>query len=352
MWPKSRNYQSEKSISDKSLEQKIKELFWIDISWKSLKDIKRYLNDWLTEDELNKYRDLVAKAWIIAIRENIKDRVIISVDWRDAAWKWSNISRVIKDLAIKRFWVKAFDIPTDEERFEDNWFQRYIKFFPELGKIRFFDRSWYNRSGVEAAMWFCTLEEYNYFMENVVPFELREIFEKGFKHLKIYLSVTKETQKDRLKKRNDKPRKNRKSSSIDRVAPEKRNDYTLSKFLTLSRTNHKDSPWIVLDSNEKFLSSIEIMKAMIATNARLLEIIQNDLDVDLSPNLEIRRTAQQELILMRENWDLEKASKKRWLTIDEVLNPANIEKVFDFDTEEARKLRKEEELKKKTNKPA
>lgn len=179
-------------------------------------------------------------------------------------------------------------------------------------------------------MWFCTIEEYNYFIENVIPFELKEIFEKWYKHLKIYLSVTKETQKERLQKRKEKIRKNWKSSPIDRVAPEKRNDYTLGKFLTLSRTDHEDSPWIVLDSNEKFHSSIEIMKAIIATNDRLLEIVQNDLDINLSPNPSIRRTAHQELIIMRESWDLKRAAKKRWLTIDEVLNPDNIDRVFDF----------------------
>ncbi len=331
-----KNKMNKKSLPNDDIWKKVKDLFWFkidkDISRISIKDLKRYLYDWITEDELNIYRDALAYAvWVVAVREDIKERVIVSVDWRDAAWKWSNISRVTKDLDIKKYWVKAFDIPTAKERFEDNWFKRYMAFFPEKWKIRFFDRSWYNRAWVEPAMWFCTEEEYKYFMENVIPFELKEIYEKEIKHLKIYLSVTKQTQKERLKKRERKIRKNWKSSFVDKAAQEKWKEYTLAKYLTLLGTDHKNSSWMVIDSNEKFLSSIEIMKAIIATNDRLLEIVQNDLDLDLSPNPDIVRSAEKELKLMRKNEDVGKAAKKKWLTIEELENPKNLWKIFNFD---------------------
>ncbi|NDK08441.1 hypothetical protein EOM39_04320 [Candidatus Gracilibacteria bacterium] len=346
-----------KSISDKDVERKIQDMFGIDISGIPIKDLKRYLNEGITEDRLNKYRTALAYSiGVIAVREDIKEKVIVSIDGRDAAGKGSNISRVTKDLDIKKYGVKAFNKPTKEERYENEWFNRYKHFFPDLNRddffIRFFDRSWYNRSGVEAAMGFCSIEEYNYFMDNVIPFELREIYKKEFKHIKVYLSVTKEIQKERLDRRNKLIRKRWKSSPIDKVAPEKRNDYTLAKFLTLSRTDHENSPWIVLDSNYKFLSSIEIMKAIIATNDRLLEIVQNDLDINLSPNSKIRRTAHEELILMRNSGDLDKAAKKRGLDIDDVLNPDNIDRVFDFrqEGEESGKKKKVKKSKKEVKK--
>lgn len=123
MWPKSSSFNKHKSVSDKSVEDKIKSLFWIDISWIPTKNLKRYINDWITEDRLDRYRDALAySVWVIAVKEDIKEKIIVSIDWRDAAWKWSNITRVTKDLDIKKYWVKAFGIPTPEERFEKNWF--------------------------------------------------------------------------------------------------------------------------------------------------------------------------------------------------------------------------------------
>lgn len=78
-----------------------------------------------------------------------------------------------------RYNIKAFPgIPTAEERFQDNWFKRYEKFFPEAGEVTFFDRSWYNRAFVEAAMGFCTEEEYNWFMKNVNDFEKQQIIDE------------------------------------------------------------------------------------------------------------------------------------------------------------------------------
>lgn len=183
-----------------------------------------------------------------------KQKIIVALDGRDTAWKGSNIKRVTEYFNNSRYSIKAFPwIPRPEERFKDNWFKRYEKFFPEEGWVTFFDRSWYNRAFVEAAMGFCTKEEYNRFMKNVSDFEKQRIIDEWYDFLKIYLSVTKETQKLRLKNR-EQERKRWKSSPIDAQAQEKWNYYTLAKYNALKNTDTEHSPWIILDSNKSEFS--------------------------------------------------------------------------------------------------
>lgn len=257
-------------------------------------------------DFLNEYR------WALSLwaehTADTKDRIIVTLDWRDTAWKGSNIKRVTEYFDIKRHNGVAFGIPTLEERFEDNWFKRYERFFPEPWKVTFFDRSWYNRASVEAAMWFCTEEEYNWFMQNVNNFEKERIIEEWIKFIKIYLSVTKETQKLRLKNRQQ-ARKRWKSSPIDAQAQEKWNYYTLAKAKILELTDSEHAPWTILDSNEKWLSSTEIIKAIINTTDEVAKLVSNDLSLDLSPNREIVRTASEELERMEEAWDFKNMKK-------------------------------------------
>lgn len=147
-------------------------------------------------------------------------------------------------------------------------------------------------------MGFCTEEEYNWFMSHVNDFEKERIVDAGYDFLKIYLSISKKTQKERLQKRKN-VRKRWKSSHIDAQAQEKWNYYTLAKQRILEETDSSYAPWMVLDSNEKFLSAIEIIKALVGTNADIRKIIESDLSIDLSPNSRVRRTASQELAKMR-----------------------------------------------------
>lgn len=267
----------------------------------NFEQIQKLAQDKKELDFLNEYR------WALSLwaehTADTKDRIIVTLDWRDTAWKGSNIKRVTEYFDIKRHNEVAFGIPTLEERFEDNWFKRYERFFPEPWKVTFFDRSWYNRASVEAAMWFCTEEEYNWFMQNVNNFEKERIIEEWIKFIKIYLSVTKETQKLRLKNRQQ-ARKRWKSSPIDAQAQEKWNYYTLAKAKILELTNSEYASWTILDSNEKWLSSIEIIKAIINTTDEVAKLVSNDLSLDLSPNREIVRTASEELERMEKAWDL------------------------------------------------
>ncbi|MDD2907147.1 MAG: hypothetical protein PHH98_00765 [Candidatus Gracilibacteria bacterium] len=249
---------------------------------------------------LKTYRDGLA-LWEEATRDT-KDRVIVTLDGRDTAGKGSNIKRVTYDLPNSRFTLKAFPKPTTIDRFEHNHFMKFMPFFPgENGGITFFDRSWYNRAGVEAAMGFCTQEEYDWFMQNVAQFEKEQIIEQGIKFIKVYLSVTKSTQKERLDLRKQRIRKRYKISPIDQQAQEKWNYYTLAKAKILELTDSKDAPWTVLDSNEKWLSAVEIIKAIINSNEEVSKIVGKK--IDLTPDKGVVRTAKQELARMKKIGD-------------------------------------------------
>jgi len=256
---------------------------------------------------LNVYRDWLA-LWEEATRDT-KDRVIITLDWRDTAWKWSNIKRVAYDLPNARYTVKAFPKPTTIDKFEHNHFRKFMPHFPwESGWITFFDRSWYNRAWVEAAMWFCTQEEYDWFMDNVAHFEKSQIIDQWINFIKVYLSITKWTQKERLDLRKQRIRKRNKISPIDQQAQEKWNYYTLAKAKMLELTDSKDAPWTVVDSNEKWLSAIEIIKAIINTNTEVSNIVWKK--VDLAPDKWVVRTAKQELARMKKLWELKTMKKE------------------------------------------
>lgn len=245
--------------------------------------------------------------WALSLwAEHIADtkaRIIVTLDGRDTAGKWSNIKRVIEQLNPTRFNTQAFWIPTLQEKEGDKWFQRYENFFPIDGKIRFFDRSWYNRASVEAAMGFCTQEEYDWFMQHVSEFEKERIIDPGYHFLKIYLSITKKTQKERLERRKSE-RKRWKSSPIDAQAQEKWDYYTLAKQKILEMTDSPHAPWTVIDSNEKFLSAVEIIKMILSTSDDIRSLVENDLSIDLSPNKKIRLNAPQALGVMKKRGEI------------------------------------------------
>lgn len=282
------------SSQEEKLDKYLFQMFWL-----NSKQIETIIRERKELDFLNNYR------WALSLwaeyTQDTKQKIIVTLDWRDTAGKGSNIKRVTEYFDIKRHNEVAFWIPTAKERFEDNWFKRYQKYFPKPGEVTFFDRSWYNRAWVEAAMWFCTEEEYNWFMANVSEFEKTQIIDKKIDFIKVYLSITKETQKFRLKRR-EQDMKRWKSSFIDKQAQEKWNYYTLAKANILKMTDSEHAPWMVLDSNEKWLSATEIIKAIINTSEEVAKIISKN--IDLTPNPKIVRTAEQELDRMKKSWDL------------------------------------------------
>lgn len=275
-------------------------------TWRNLSELIELAEKDDNNKFLNKYR------WALSLFaeyiQDTKSKIIVTLDGRDTAWKWSNIKRITEYLNPVVYDIKAFGIPKAEERKWEDWFKRYERFFPEDWWITFFDRSWYNRAFVEPVMWFCTEEEYLWFMENVNKFE-EYISENDFQLIKWYLSITHKTQKERLENRNQ-DMKRWKSSFVDAQAIWKRNYYTLAKHNVLKNTDTMNSPWLVFDSNEKYRSASEIIKQIINSSTEISDIISQKLSIDLSPNPRYTRTAQAELERMEQIWDLKNMKKE------------------------------------------
>ena len=287
---------------NKLSEKDIQTTFWL-----SKKEIETLIQSKNNDDFLNQYR------WALSLYaeyvEDTQHRVILTLDWRDTAGKWSNIKRMTEYWKDELWKKVVHGIPTSEERFEHNWFERYAKDFPKQWKTTLYDRSWYNRAFVEAAMSFCTQEEYEWFMQNVNQFEKEQIIDEWIHFIKVYLSIGKNTQSERLHKRKSEMRR-WKSSKIDAQAQEKWNFYTRAKLKVLEFTDTEHAPWTIVDSTEKFLSASEIIKKIILTADEVADIVQDELSIDLSPNPRIVRTWKQELHRMKKVWDIEKSKSE------------------------------------------
>ena len=185
-------------------------------------------------------------------------RVVILFEGRDAAGKGGTIKRFMEHLNPRGARVVALEKPTDEEK--GQWyFQRYIKHFPSKGEIVLFDRSWYNRAGVEKVMGFCNEEEYLEFMREVPELE-RNLIRSGIYLFKFWFSVSKEEQKRRFNDRENHPLKQWKLSPIDKASLDKWNEYTDSKEKMFFYSDTSDAPWIVIKSNCKKRARLNTMR--------------------------------------------------------------------------------------------
>lgn len=186
------------------------------------------------------------------------ERVVVLFEGRDAAGKGGTIKRFMEHLNPRGARVVALDKPTDRER--SQWyFQRYIQHLPAAGEIVMFDRSWYNRAGVERVMGFCEPSEYLEFMRQAPEFE-RMLTRSGIRLFKFWFSVTREEQLRRFKSREIEPLKKWKLSPIDRQSLDKWEDYTEAKEAMLFYTDTADAPWTVVKSNDKKRARINCMK--------------------------------------------------------------------------------------------
>ncbi len=192
--------------------------------------------------------------WLI---ENGK-RLMIICEGRDSAGKGGAIMRFIRFINPRHYRVVALNKPTTEEK--GQWyFQRYIRHFPSPGEIVFFDRSWYNRAVVEPVMGFCSQEQYDLFMKQVVLFE-NMLMEDGIILIKFWFSIDKDEQGKRLEERKTNPLISWKLSTVDALAQQKWDDYTHYKNLMFARTGTKDSPWVIIKGNDKNLARKEAMR--------------------------------------------------------------------------------------------
>jgi polyphosphate kinase 2 len=189
---------------------------------------------------------------------NTGQRVIIVFEGRDAAGKGGAIKRFMEHLNPRGARVVALEKPTEMEL--GQWyFQRYIQHLPTAGEIVLFDRSWYNRAGVERVMGFCTDEEYQEFMRQAPEFE-RNLVRSGIHLVKFWFSVSREEQRRRFKEREAHPLKQWKLSPIDLASLDKWDDYSRAKESMFFYTDTADSPWTVVKSDCKKRARLNAMR--------------------------------------------------------------------------------------------
>ena len=204
--------------------------------------------------ERNRYfRDLLRlQAELIKLQDWVVEtgsRIVVLFEGRDAAGKGGAIKRITQRLNPRVCRVAALPAPTERER--SQWyFQRYVAHLPAGGEIILFDRSWYNRAGVERVMGFCTDEQYEEFFRSVPEFE-RMLIRSGMRLLKYWFSITDQEQESRFQARISDPLKQWKLSPMDVESRRRWEDYTKAKEAMLQRTHTTDSPWWIVQAVDK-----------------------------------------------------------------------------------------------------
>jgi polyphosphate kinase len=211
------------------------------------------------ESELGKLQvDLVRlQTWVKATGA----RIIVIFEGRDTAGKGGVISRITQRVSPRVFRHIALPAPTEREK-SQLYIQRYIAQFPAAGEIVLFDRSWYNRAGVERVMGFCTKDEYERFMRLVPSFE-KEIVDNGIILLKYFLDVSQDEQRRRFADRIEDPVKHWKLSPMDTESVRRWWDYTLAYQDMLRGTDTPHSPWYIVPSDDKRRARLNLIAHML-----------------------------------------------------------------------------------------
>ena len=192
--------------------------------------------------------------WVVA--KGLK--VCIVFEGRDGAGKGGTIKAITERVSPRVFRVVALPAPTEKEKTQ-LYFQRYVPHLPAAGEIVIFDRSWYNRAGVERVMGFCSDEEYRQFMQQVPQFE-RMLVQSGVHLIKFWFSVSRKEQRRRFKERESHPLKQWKLSPIDQASLDKWDDYTRAKEAMFFETDTADAPWTVVKSDCKKRARLNAMR--------------------------------------------------------------------------------------------
>jgi polyphosphate kinase len=230
---------------------------------------------------------LKMQSWVRTERK----RVVAIFEGRDAAGKGGTIKRFVEHLNPRGCRVAALDKPTDDER--GQWyFQRYVEHLPTAGEIVLFDRSWYNRAGVERVMKFCAPEQVMEFLRTVPEFE-RMLIRSGITLFKFYFSVSKKEQARRFASRTKDPLKQWKLSPVDREGQDKWQEYTKAKEDMFYFTSTADAPWTIIKSDDKkrarlnairyYLSKLPYPNAdqsVLGVDPRIVRSVQQEIGVE------------------------------------------------------------------------
>ncbi len=176
-------------------------------------------------------------------------RIIVVFEGRDAAGKGGTIRAMTERVSPRTFRLVALPAPSDREK-SQMYVQRYLAHFPAAGEIVIFDRSWYNRAGVEYVMGFCTKEQHRRFLQVCPEFE-KHIVDNGIRLMKYWLEVSNKEQKRRFEARVEDPLRQWKLSAMDLPSRERWYDYSRARDLMLEATDTDYAPWNIVDSNDK-----------------------------------------------------------------------------------------------------
>lgn len=222
-------------------------------------------------------------------------KVLIIIEGRDASGKGGVIKRLTEHLNPRGCRVVALEKPSDVERTQ--WyFQRYSDHLPSAGEIVIFDRSWYNRAGVEPVMGFCTQEEHKEFLRQVPKFE-EMLVSSGILLFKFYFSVSKDEQKKRFKDRKTDPLKQFKLSPVDQKSQELWDQYTVAKYSMLLASNTPYSPWTIIVSDDKKKARLNAFRYLLNKVDYPKKIEAKEIKIDEK----IVKSGSTEIKLMEEN---------------------------------------------------
>jgi len=240
---------------------------------------------------------------LLKMQNYVKDtgkKVLMIFEGRDAAGKGGTIKRITEHLNPRGARVVALDKPSDIEKTQ--WyFQRYVQHLPASGEIVLFDRSWYNRAGVEPVMGFCTQEEHKEFLHEVPEFE-KMLINSDIQIFKFYFSVSKDEQKNRFDKRRTDPLKQYKLSPVDEKSQGLWDKYTIAKYSMLLASHTEYAPWTVIRSDNKKKARINSIKHILNHFDYPDKIDKKELKADDK----IRIPADQEIKIMETEMTLKK----------------------------------------------
>lgn len=189
-------------------------------------------------------------------------RIVVVFEGRDAAGKGGTIKRITERVSPRTFRLVALPAPSERER-SQIYFQRYIKQFPAAGEIVIFDRSWYNRAGVEHVMGFCTDEQHERFLR-VCPAWERDIIDSGIMLIKYWFEIGKEEQTRRFNERITDPRKVWKLSPMDLESHRRWYDYSRARDLMFAATDTPESPWYIVQADDKRRTRLNCIRHLLS----------------------------------------------------------------------------------------
>ena len=239
---------------------------------------------WIRKETLEYEKELHRlQVELLKFQNHVKEqglRVLMLFEGRDAAGKGGTIKRITEHLNPRGARVVALEKPSNTERTQ--WyFQRYVSYLPSAGEMVLFDRSWYNRAGVEPVMGFCTEEEHKEFLREVPEFE-KMIVNSGIIFIKFYFSVSKKEQAKRFDKRINDPLKQYKISPVDTEAQKLWDKYTIAKYSMLLSTNTPYAEWTVIKSDNKRKARINCIKHILSHVDYPDKISNDHLNIDNS----------------------------------------------------------------------